>query len=115
MTQSTSLSTVIDHGIAVTPNNPLQLLADKRNADILVYINGRLLPRESAKISVLDSAVQGGDAVWEGVRVYNGRVFKLDEHIGRLIDSAKAMSFQNVPLSEDIKDAIFRTLLGNRY
>jgi branched-subunit amino acid aminotransferase/4-amino-4-deoxychorismate lyase len=58
--------------------------------------------------------VQGGDAVWEGVRVYNGRVFKLDEHIGRLIDSAKAMNFQNVPLSEDIKDAIFRTLLGNR-
>ena len=45
-------------------------LIDERNADILIYINGELLPRNEAKISVFDSAVQGGDDVWEGLRVY---------------------------------------------
>lgn len=59
-----------------------------------MWVGDRLLPREMAKVSVLDSAVQGGDAVWEGLRVYDGRVFQLDQHLDRLMDSAKAMDFK---------------------
>lgn len=59
-------------------------LPDPRNADIWVHVGGELLPREQAKVSVFDSSVQGGDAVWEGLRVYGGRVFALDRHLDRL-------------------------------
>ena len=52
-------------------------LPDPRNLDIVVFVNGELLPRNEAKVSVFDSAVQGGDAVWEGLRVYNGRIAEL--------------------------------------
>ena len=55
-----------------------------KNKDIKVYIDGELLHRDEAKISVFDSVVQGGDAVWEGIRVYDGRVFHLDQHLERL-------------------------------
>ncbi len=86
---------------------------DKRNQDILVHINGKLVPRDEAKISVFDSAVQGGDAVWEGLRIYKGRIAALAEHLKRLQDSAKALAFENVPSSEDIKEALFATLEAN--
>ncbi|MEM9858270.1 MAG: branched-chain-amino-acid transaminase [Bacteroidota bacterium] len=88
-------------------------LPDSRNADILININGHLYPREEAKISVFDSAVQGGDAVWEGIRIYKGKVFMLEEHIDRMIDSAKAMAFENVPSRDEIKEQIFETLKAN--
>lgn len=86
---------------------------DPRNADILVFINNELLPRAEAKVSVFDSVVQGGDAVWEGLRVYQGRVAALDQHLQRLQDSAKALAFAGVPSSYDVRDAIFRTLEAN--
>lgn len=86
---------------------------DPRNADILVFVNGQLLPRAEAKVSVFDSSVQGGDAVWEGLRVYQGRVAALDEHLRRLQDSAKALAFADVPSTDDVRDAIFRTLEAN--
>ena len=88
-------------------------VVDKRNEDILVHINGTLVPRDEAKISVFDSAVQGGDAVWEGLRIYKGRIAALAEHLKRLQDSAKALVFENVPSSEDIKSALFDTLETN--
>jgi hypothetical protein len=88
-------------------------LADPRNEHILIWVGDRLCPRELAKVSVFDSAVQGGDAVWEGLRIYKNRVFKLDEHLERLMDSAKAMAFQNIPSLEFIKEAIFKTLSAN--
>lgn len=61
--------------------NPAPRLPDARNADILVHVGGQLLPRDQAKVSVFDSAVQGGDSVWEGLRIYDGRVFQLDPHL----------------------------------
>ncbi|MCC9078240.1 branched-chain-amino-acid transaminase [Litorilinea aerophila] len=88
-------------------------LPDPRNADILVYVGGQLVPRDEAKVSVFDSSVQGGDAVWEGLRVYNGRIFALDAHLDRLMDSARAMAFQEIPSRAEIKEAIFRTLQAN--
>ena len=87
--------------------------SDPRNADIVVYINGELLPRDAARVSVFDSVVQGGDAVWEGLRVYRGRIAALDEHLQRLQDSATALLFEDVPSSAAIRDAIFRTLEAN--
>ncbi|MEZ4690776.1 MAG: hypothetical protein R3A12_11580 [Ignavibacteria bacterium] len=62
---------------------------DERNKDIKVFIGGKLFPRSEAKISVFDSSVQGGDAVWEGLRIYDGRIFSFEEHVKRLQESAK--------------------------
>ena len=86
---------------------------DKRNKDIKVWINGELLHRDQAKISVFDSAVQGGDAVWEGVRIYDGRIFCFEKHLNRLMESAKSMDFSNVPSVEEVKNAVFFTLKAN--
>jgi branched-chain amino acid aminotransferase group I len=88
-------------------------LSDPRNADILVSINGELKPRAEACVSVFDSVVQGGDAVWEGLRVYDGRIAELDAHLERLQDSAKTLAFADVPSSEDVRAAIFATLEAN--
>lgn len=86
---------------------------DPRNADIQVYVNGSLSHRSEASISVFDSVVQGGDAVWEGIRVYEEGVFCLDMHLDRLLNSAHALSFANVPPREEIRTAIFQTLRAN--
>ncbi len=72
-----------------------------------------LQPREEAKVSVFDSSVQGGDAVWEGLRVYDGKIADLDRHLDRMSDSAKAMAFERVPTRDEIKFALFRTLEAN--
>jgi len=88
-------------------------MSDPRNETILIHVGGELLPRDQAKVSVFDSSVQGGDAVWEGLRVYNGRIFALDDHLDRLFDSAKAMAFTQLPTREEVKEAIFATLKAN--
>lgn len=86
---------------------------DARNADIVVSVNGQLRPRAEASVSVFDSVVQGGDAVWEGLRVYDGRIAELGAHLTRLQESAKALAFENVPSSESIRAEIFATLQAN--
>jgi branched-chain amino acid aminotransferase len=87
---------------------------DERNRDLIVNVNGELLHRDKAGISPFDSAVQGGDAVWEGLRLYNGRIFKLHEHLDRLERSARALSFAEIPPREKIIDEIKRTLAANK-
>jgi branched-chain amino acid aminotransferase len=79
-----------------------------------VNINGRLVPRDEAAISPFDSAVQGGDAVWEGLRLYNGRIFKLHEHLARLRRSASALAFAEIPPNDKLIDEIKRTLAANQ-
>ena len=86
---------------------------DPRNQDIRIYVNGELLPRADAKVSVFDSVVQGGDAVWEGLRVYEGRIAALDGHLQRLQNSAKTLAFVAVPASDEIRQALFSTLEAN--
>jgi len=86
---------------------------DTRNEHIQVFIKDRLYPRSEAKISVFDSVVQGGDAVWEGLRVYPEGIVSLDKHLKRLLESAKTLAFENVPSNEFIKDAIKKTLNAN--
>ncbi|GAV77569.1 LOW QUALITY PROTEIN: Aminotran_4 domain-containing protein, partial [Cephalotus follicularis] len=83
------------------------------NEKLLAWVGDEIVPRESAKVFVFDSVAQGGDSVWEGLRVYNGKIFKLEEHLDRLFDSAKALAFNNVPAREEVKEAIFRTLIRN--
>jgi branched-chain amino acid aminotransferase len=87
---------------------------DERNRNLTVNINGQLVHRDKAAISPFDSAVQGGDAVWEGLRLYNGRIFKLHEHLDRLERSARALSFAEIPSHEKIIEEIKHTLAANK-
>lgn len=96
-----------------TPSYRPEDLPDPRNADILVHVDGELVPRAEARVSVFDSSVQGGDAVWEGLRVYNGRVFALDRHLDRLFASAHALRFEGVPAREEVRRAVVETLVAN--
>ena len=86
---------------------------NEKNRDLIVNINGQLIHRDNAGISPFDSAVQGGDAVWEGLRLYRGRIFKLQEHLDRLHRSATALSFAEIPPREKIIEEIKRTLAAN--
>ncbi|MFZ9059994.1 MAG: aminotransferase class IV [Steroidobacteraceae bacterium] len=86
---------------------------DERNRDLIVNINGRLLHRNEAGVSPFDSAVQGGDAVWEGLRLYQGRIFKLPEHLARLRGSAQALAFSQIPTDAEIIEQLRRTLEAN--
>ena len=87
---------------------------DERNRDLIVNINGQLIHRDKAGISPFDSAVQGGDAVWEGLRLYRGRIFKLHEHLDRLRASATALSFAEIPPADKMIEEIKRTLAANK-
>ncbi len=88
-------------------------LPDPRNENIMIHVDGELLPRDEAKISVFDSLAQGGDGVWEGLRIYDGKIFALDAHLDRLLNSAHAMAFAGIPTRNEIKTAIFETLKAN--
>lgn len=90
----------------------LQTYSEK-NRDLLVNINGKLIHRDQAGVSPFDSAVQGGDAVWEGLRLHDRRIFRLDEHLARLRSSATALAFAQVPSDDEIKREISKTLAAN--
>lgn len=87
--------------------------SDPRNTAIKVYVKDGLYHRNEAKVSVFDSAVQGGDAVWEGLRVYPEGIVCLDMHLTRLQESAKTLAFVDIPSKEEIKKAIKMTLDAN--
>jgi branched-chain amino acid aminotransferase len=86
---------------------------NEKNRNLIVNINGHLVHRDQAAISPFDSAVQGGDAVWEGLRLYGGKIFKLMEHLDRLRSSALALAFTEIPSHEKITEEIKRTLAAN--
>ena len=86
---------------------------DERNRNLVVNVSGRLLARDEAGVSPFDSVVQGGDAVWEGLRLYRGRIFRLEQHLDRLVHSAKALAFAEIPSRETIVNEIRRTLDAN--
>jgi branched-chain amino acid aminotransferase len=91
----------------------MQQKFDERNRDLIVNVGGRLAHRDEARISPFDSVVLGGDAVWEGLRLTNGRIFALDEHLARLRRSAQALGFGYVPTDEWITAEISRTVAAN--
>src|ERR1700733_12034753 len=86
---------------------------DERNRDLIVNVAGALTHRDAAGVSPFDSVVQGGDAVWEGLRLTDGRIFALEEHLARLRRSARALGFASVPADASIIDEISRTLAAN--
>mmetsp|Transcript_16941 Transcript_16941/g.30758 ORF Transcript_16941/g.30758 Transcript_16941/m.30758 type:complete len:690 (+) Transcript_16941:124-2193(+) len=108
---------------AITTPPSGRLYEDPRNEHVLVFVGtpstptrrgtGRIIPRDMAAISPFDSSVQGGDATWEGVRVYNGRIFHLDHHLDRLFRSAKALGFKYVHTRSEVTEAIFCVLAAN--
>ncbi len=82
-------------------------------SELLIYLNGEFVPKSEAKVSVYDHGYLYGDGVFEGIRAYNGRVFKLKEHVDRLFDSAKAIDMK-IPLTkEQMTEAILETLRKN--
>lgn len=85
---------------------------DPRNAGTWCWVNG-LVRREEARVSVLDSVVQGGDAVWEGLRVADGRIYQMEEHLRRLQESAHTLMFSDIPSTDEVKQAVFKTLEAN--
>ena len=86
---------------------------DERNADLVYSVNGVLRHRDQPGLSPFDSVVQGGDAVWEGLRLYHGRVFGLREHLERLRRSATALAFAAIPTEPEIIEALTATLRAN--
>lgn len=85
----------------------------EKNRDLLVNINGELVHRDKAGISPFDSSVQNGDGVWEGLRLYDGRVFKLIEHLDRLRSSALALAYPEIPSHDEIIHELKRTFEAN--
>jgi branched-chain amino acid aminotransferase len=83
------------------------------NRDLIVNIGGTLVHRDEAGVSPFDSTVQNGDGVWEGLRVYDGRIFRLHEHLARLRRSAEALAYADVPDDAAIIAEIERTLAAN--
>ena len=86
---------------------------DQRNDSILIYVNGKIVPKAEAMVSVYDSGFMLGDGVWEGIRLYNGRWAFLDEHTDRLFEAAKAIDL-DIGLTRDlIKMAVTDTQSAN--
>ena len=83
------------------------------NADLIVNINGELIHRDEAGVSPFDSSVQNGDAVWEGLRLYRGRIFKLEEHLDRLRRSAELLDYRGYPSDEELIGQLKATLAAN--
>ena len=86
---------------------------NEKNRDIRININGELVHRDRAGISPFDSAVQNGDAVWEGLRLYRGRIFKLTEHLDRLHRCATVLAYREIPSHEEIIEQLRLTLEAN--
>lgn len=97
---------------------------NERNADLQVWIGrtdperggrleGGLVHRDEAAISPFDASVQNGDAVWEGLRLYDGRVFRLDDHLARLRRGARALAYAHVPADAEITEALRATFAAN--
>ena len=86
---------------------------DTRNASVLVYVDGQLLPRDRATVSVFDSGFLMGDGIWEGLRLYNGRVPYLQQHLDRLYEGARALDITIGMSREELTDAIYRTTEAN--
>ncbi len=80
---------------------------------MIVYVNGKFLPKEEAKVSVFDHGFLYGDGVFEGIRAYNGRIFKLDGHIDRLLDSAKAIDLKVEWSHQELCDLCYESLKQN--
>lgn len=90
-----------------------EALPDERNAHVLIYINGQLIPRAEAKISVFDSGFLVGDGVWEGLRLHHDQFVFLDEHLDRLWQGAKAITLDIGLTRAELTAALYETVRAN--
>ncbi len=95
------------------PQGTHDALPDPRNEAVLIYINGDLVPRADAKISVFDSGYLVGDGVWEGIRLHHGVLVFLDEHLDRLFQGAKAIALDIGQTRAELTAALYRTVHAN--
>lgn len=86
---------------------------DARNEAILIWVNGRTVPKREATVSVYDSGFMLGDGVWEGIRLYDGHWAFIDQHIERLFEAAKAIDLDIGMTPEGVKSAVFETQKAN--
>jgi branched-chain amino acid aminotransferase len=86
---------------------------DARNEQILIYVDGRIVPRREAVVSVYDSGFMLGDGVWEGIRLYDGRWAFLDDHVDRLFDAAKCIDLDIGLTRDGVKQAVLDTQQAN--
>ena len=86
---------------------------DERNQNILIYINGELVPRDQAKVSVYDSGFMLGDGVWEGLRLHKGKFSFIDDHLDRLFAGAKALDMDIGKSRDELKAALQQTVDAN--
>src|SRR6056300_1112587 len=90
-----------------------QAQEDQRNNDILIYLNGKIVTKDQAVVSVYDSGFMLGDGVWEGLRLYNGTWAFIDEHMDRLFEAAKAVDIDIGMTPDRVKQALFDTQAAN--
>ena len=88
-------------------------LPDARNENVLIYMNGELVHREQAKISVFDSGYLVGDGVWEGIRLHHGVFVFLDKHLDRLFQGAAAIGMDIGMTREELTAALYKTVEAN--
>jgi branched-chain amino acid aminotransferase len=88
-------------------------LLDARNESVLIYVNGQLVPRGQATVSVFDSGFLVGDGVWEGLRLHDDALVFLDEHLERLFQGAKAIALDIGQTREQIAEALYLTVRAN--
>ena len=86
---------------------------DPKNKDLLVFLDGKLIHRDQAGVSPFDSTVQNGDSCWEGLRLYEGKIFKLEEHLDRLFKSAAMLRYEGLPERGEVIEALRQTLAAN--
>lgn len=95
------------------PHGTHDALPDTRNESVLIYINGELVPRSQATISVFDAGYLIGDGVWEGIRLHKGKLIFLDEHLDRLYQGAKAIDLDIGMTREELTGAMMQTIQAN--
>jgi branched-chain amino acid aminotransferase len=95
------------------PISTHQAEEDARNEAILIYVNGRILPKAQAVVSVYDSGFMLGDGVWEGIRLYNNRWAFLDDHLTRLFEAAKAIDLDIRMTPDQVAQALLDTQAAN--
>ncbi|MBF89761.1 MAG: aminotransferase class IV [Candidatus Marinimicrobia bacterium] len=90
-----------------------QYLEDSRNENVMIYINGEIISRPEAKISVFDSGFLLGDGVWEGIRLHNGKMVFLDKHLNRLYKGAEELAITIGKTKDELKNLLDETILAN--
>ncbi|MFT3834147.1 MAG: aminotransferase class IV [Micropruina sp.] len=103
------------NAVAASSTSSQGYVADSRNDDVLVYVNGEFFKRDEAKISVFDAGFALGDGVWEGVRLVNGRIIALDEHLDRLYEGANSIQLDIGMTREELTTALRQTFEQERH